>query len=379
MENSIPHMNDKAISYKKFNGIDGLISIADEWKQLVNENDTCEFYHAYEWYLTYLEHLCDTPDSIFFVCAYENNELVAIFPLTLTKKKISIVSINILSFPFHSHMTLYDFVIAQKHLPTNNLIQDLLSFLEKAENINWDIACFASVIEGSNIAKQIDHENINSTLKNTIDKSYSITCTHDYDETIAHMPGNFRRNVARLERKALKQAEISFDRVTSDDIIKDEFLDTFIDIENESWKGSNNSSIKSHQSLIGYYKGLANNFKQTTPCIISLLKFNDEYIAGQFGILFNKKVNLLKIGFKEIHSNIGPGNIIMAHALRKCTKANDHSTLNIVTAPKWADKWTNNIKEVYTYYLFNNSIKGVLTRIIFNTRNHIKKLKNKTS
>ena len=207
-------MKENILEFKILTGLNGITEIADEWKYLVKKNNTQEFYHTYEWHLTYIEHLCDNPDSVKFIFAYKNNELIAIFPLTIETRKFSIFSIKVLQFPSHSHITLHDLIIKRDIVPLNNLITEMLRFCSNQADLKWDITCLASVIEGSNIEQQIDTEKPYLTKKQYIGQSYSISSKGSYDETTSHIPKSFRRNIARQERKASKQGNISFERIT---------------------------------------------------------------------------------------------------------------------------------------------------------------------
>lgn len=366
-------MDQQKILYKYYKGSDGLKSLQSSWKALVDIDDASELLHSYEWLLSYLEALSDDPESLIFYCAYINEKLVAIFPLILKKTKIYGISISTLCFPNHSHITLHDFVMASTYRVKANVVNGLISALRNEAEIKWDFIVFSSVIEGSNTQTQIDHERMPLTIKISIDNSYSIDCSETYEQTVSHIPGNFRRNIARLERKAIKQGELGFKSIKLSDDTYDEYIKQFIDIEDDSWKGDNKSSIKSSDVFINYYHALKRNFNDDNPCVINFLTQNGELIAGQFAILYKNRLNLLKIGFRSKYSNIGPGNILLSYTLKDCIDNSNCTNVNIITAPKWADKWKNNSKPVFTYYIFNKTARGIACYYFYKCLPFIKK------
>ena len=354
-------MDNHRIKYKRFKGLEGLRALEIPWKELVLTDNSSMYLHAYEWQLSYIESLSETPDDLYYYGAYDNNQLIGIFPFAIKMQSLLGVTVNILTFPSHSHITLHDFIIKQEFKNKSNIIESLLVALRNDDQFKWDFIVFSSVIEGSNTQIHLDLESPSRLIKQIIDQSYSIDISETYEESVSHVPGNFKRNISRLERKAKKESTISFKQADISTPDTEEYLTEFIDIENDSWKGQNNSSIKSNQSFINYYQALSNNFKHPTPCVINFLKSDDTYIAGQFAILFNNRINLLKIGFRNEYSKIGPGNILLSHAINNCINDLKCHNINIITAPVWAKKCQNNSQNVYTYYVFNKSPLGLLS------------------
>lgn len=366
-------MDIRDITFRRYTGLDGLIALKDDWKQLINHVSDDQYLHAYEWHLSYMQALLAPDTKCFYYCAYIDKQPVAIFPFCFEKNKTKLISLNFITLPQHSHITLHDFILHDDILCKKHLIADLISAI-KADGIKWDYLLFTSVIESSKSQLQLDYEAYPLTIKNVIDDSYSIDLSKTYEETISHLPGNFRRNIARLERKALKQGELDLVQIRLDKHQEDNYLEQFIEIENDSWKGKNNSSIKSSQEFIDYYKYLACNFSNNSYSVINFLRQNNELIAGQFAIYHKNRLNLLKIGYREKYSGIGPGNILLAYTLRDFIDNSDCTNINIITSPKWADKWYNNRKKVYSYYLFNRTLKGYCVYLLY--RHVIPALKN---
>jgi len=352
-------MENKRLIFRKFTGLEGLKKLKHDWQSLLENVSDNQYLHTYEWHLSFMQAFASKNAYYIFYCVYDNDCAVAIFPLYIEYRKTPLFTLKSLTLPTHSHITLHDFIIHDDILCKQSVVSDLTRQLGK-DRIHWDYCLFPSVIEGSKAQLQLDYEAYNPAMKNTIDDSYSIDLADTYEDTISHIPGNFRRNVARLERKAQKQGELKFIQAVSTTEEITDYLQQFIEIENDSWKGKNNSSIKSNQKFIDYYRSLTNNFKDKSVCLINFLQINDELIAGQFAIKHNNRLNLLKIGYKEEYSPIGPGNILLSYTLRHCIESPEYDNVNIITSPKWAEKWFNNNKHVYSYYLFRKSPRGIL-------------------
>jgi hypothetical protein len=350
-------MDSSKMTFRQFSGLDGLTALKNDWKQLVKHVSDDQYLHAYEWHLSYMQALLARGVECFYYCAYIDKQPVAIFPFCREKSNTKLITLNYITLPQHSHITLHDFILHDEILCERHIVEYLMAAI-KADGIKWDYLLFASVIEGSKAQLQLDYESYPLTIKKIIDDSYSIDLSNTYEETISHLPGNFRRNIARLERKALKQGELDFIQIKLDNQQGPDYLEQFIDIENDSWKGKNSSSIKSNQKYIDYYNYLMRNFSSDSYGVINFLQQNNELIAGQFAIYHKNRLNLLKIGYRESHSGIGPGNILLSYTLRDCVENSDCTNVNIITSPKWADKWYNNNKKVYSYYLFNRTLKG---------------------
>jgi len=353
-------MEKTIINYRIFHGLAGLSELEGDWLELLKMCEHHQYLHSYEWHLSYMKTILNDVDSIFYIAAYVNEKIVAIFPFNKSYKKPGgLVKLDLLAFPEHSHITLHDFIIADDFICKAPFVQALCNSLRSEFSIKWDYLLFASVIDGSYAQRQLDYESLPFTIRNTIDESYSIDCTDSYENTTAHLAGNFRRNIARLERKANKQSVLSLEQIYMSTAQSDQYLEEFIDIENDSWKGENNSSIMSDDRFIEYYKELKNSFVTENVCIVNFLRQADACIAAQFSILYNGRLNLLKIGFRNAYSSIGPGNILLSYVLKSCVDNGLASNVNIITSPKWADKWKNRNENVYSYYVFNTSFVGI--------------------
>jgi hypothetical protein len=135
-------------------------------------------------------------------------------------------------------------------------------------------------------------------------------------------------------------------------------LDQFIEVEDDSWKGTLKSSIASSDVLKNFYTSVARRFDGEIACRINLLRLGDETIAAQFGIISAEVYFMLKIGYRQQYSALGPGNLLLAAALKQYARDPSVKKVNLVTCPTWADKWQTHASLICARKVMRPSIKG---------------------
>jgi len=367
----------RTLSFKR---VDDIESIENAWNELGSRLSHFHFYHKPAWFKSYKESLFNPNNQLFFITIHAANSLLGLVPLEYLYVKRFTISLKVLRLPFNSHLDLSDCLIDESIYDT--VLEQLIEFINAQKDLKWDVFFMGGTAENSHA----NHIFASPTAKQNIKHCYTvqsgassyIQCKENYNDSVAHISSKFKRNVARLERKAEKQGDIHYlsyacNRDYQSELFQ-QYYQTFLAVEADSWKAEIGTAIKDNPPAARFYEKLGGYFNAPDTCIINLLKLNNEVIAVQFGIQVEDRLNLLKIGFRQNYKGIGPGNIIFNHTLKNSINAGI-KILSTTTAPAWAEKWKSDSTTLYRHFIFNQNLKGQLAKLFFKILPILKKAK----
>jgi hypothetical protein len=93
-------------------------------------------------------------------------------------------------------------------------------------------------------------------------------------------------------------------------------------------------------------------------CAVDLLWLGDRVIAAQFCLLAGGTLSVLKTAYREEHSALAPGNLVMERALRWCCENEGVNELSFVTDPVWGHLWKPRREDVWVHRVFRPGAKG---------------------
>lgn len=357
----------RGFSVKVVQGREGLYSVKDEWLEVTNSLRNKRFYHLYQWYKSYLESIGKDDNPIYFIFLYKNKILQAIFPLRICKKRILIFKFDVLEIPDHPHINLSDFIMSDKVD-----IQEVIDILKKSLGrfgIQWAFIYLSHILEDSFIVRC---GKMSFFLFECAGKCDYLQC-NSYDEIQKNFSKNFRRNLTKARNKLFEKNDINFISTRQDGELFRSF-EEFIEIEASGWKGERGSrtAIKLDPKVTRFYKCLIKNYSEINSCEINLLKINNKTIAGQFCLLVDDTIYVLKIGYNEDYSKFSPGNILLENLIQRACQDRSMKYINLVTDSKWHKDWKTSSYEVFRIYIFNKTIKGLTAFILIKTKQFLR-------
>ena len=346
----------KDIYFKLLRGRSGLETLESGWQRLQARDSNTTFYQTYEWFASVVEFLLADDDECLFVTAEAEQELVGVFPLQIIRSVHYGVPFWSLVFPQHRHVNECDFLVHPAMYDVG-LFSQLIEFLHGCPEIRWDMLQLERSPLGSCSDRLATEQKIplgRSAISGSISE---IDCESPEKSSLVHLAGRFRRNLARLERRAARHGELSHVSYFGGADVE-EGLCLFVDIENDGWKGAAGSSVASAANLQQFYVSLAVRFAGEPRCCINVLRIGKETVAANFGIISSGTYFILKIGFRQRFAELGPGNLLLASTIRHFSRDPDVNTINLVTSPEWAEKWKTNANPLCTHTVFRSSLKG---------------------
>jgi CelD/BcsL family acetyltransferase involved in cellulose biosynthesis len=338
-------------------GRDGLESLRGSWRSIEAETSLA-FYQCFAWYECLLDHLAGPGEEYLFILASRGGVPVAVFPFQRTEEKRLALTYRYLQVPHHPHAIIRD-VALRADVSREYLYTALVGYLRKARGLDWDALRIGKVPADSLLNELCNSSKRPLLRSEQIGSAYVIGCAGTAEENLDHLSSRFRRNLRRLRKRAETFGPTRLKVCRGEDTLE-EAMRLFFEIEHDSWKSDSGSSIVSNPRLVAYYEAVTRAMHGAHECQINLLEIGGEAVAAQFGIHSGSTFYMLKIGYRQRYSDIGPGNLLLEDVIEYFSGEAGIESINLVTAPPWGEKWKSGEIPLLTHLDYRPSPSGLL-------------------
>ena len=344
-------------------GMAGLERLLPAWQTLMQTIPSLRFNHFPEYYRAYVASNATDPKRIWFVAAYREQTLVAIFPLHFQDYIAGAFRPRVLGTIEDDQMQLSDFIFAPT-AENQGLLCELTSWLRTQRQLRWDELRLRKVSAESSLAYAARAQLPKAAVALEYHTSAYFVTDGGYDKATAAMSTKFKRNLRRLTRHAEETAPLQCRSYRRPDELGQAF-ETFLDIESSGWKGEGgtSSAIRCKPEMLAFYTHLTREFGALDACVINLLWHGETPIAGQFCLQIGRTFNILKVGFLESHANIAPGLQLLERMIRKACDDPDIDVLHLLNEPRWATLFKPLITGVWSFFAPNWNARGMLVHL----------------
>ena len=362
-------MNTEVFSLKILQGVSGIEQLKSGWDAMFESMSPRDFYHAHSWYNCYVSHLCTNPEDVLF-CLVSSSEHRCQVIIPLEKARVRRLGVEFcqLRIPSHPHLPLRDVMVSGNwthEFPLTWFARELGIQLP----YRWHFLTFERVPARSNLLRILHPSSETGVLiEHTGFSSYIML---DDADPLRSISKNFRSNLSRSRNKLARFHSVEIETASRMPDLERAF-DDFLRIEAAGWKGESGtkSAIKFDRSLVDFYNCLIRSSSAYVQCEISILKIDSIPIAGQFGLVTDKTVYQLKIGYDETYSALSPGNMLIENLLSDY-KRRDLKCYNLVSHTHWHKNWRAARQNLHSCYVFNNTLVGRLLLLSLRTKRTI--------
>jgi CelD/BcsL family acetyltransferase involved in cellulose biosynthesis len=360
----IPAVKEKEVLlFQAYQGSQGLERLAPEWTVLAESIPGARFNHFPGWYRAHLVSHRSDPDSLWFIAAYRDQQLVAVFPLQFQSHRVKILRPKFLGTIDDDELQLSDFVFAQT-ASNANLLSEMARWLRTQRELRWDMLRMLKIPEDSSFAYAARARLPRATVAMRYDGSAHFDTSGTYDQATQAMTSKFRSNLRRRNRLAENSGTLRFQSCRRRDEM-DEAFGIFLDIEASGWKGpaGTASAIRCRPGALAFYAALLREFGARDQCVVNLLWLGDQAIAGQLGLHIGKTLHILKVGYRDVHSVLAPGILLQERTIRHACEDDGIDVLSMVNEPYWARSFRPLTVGVWLYYVPNWNVQGLLAHL----------------
>lgn len=334
------------------NGFHGLDLLEPAWHTMLGGDWGGSYRQRPEYYRTYLEHLDSTGGSLQFIAVDDGQGLSLILPLEPHVLRRGPLLLRILQAPSHPHLKQFEAAYPTKR-ETAPALRILLS--EAQAWRGWDALRFSGIGRESALAALAEQDPGRTVLRPRAAHAW-FRCGAEAD-CIGRYSPHFRRNLARLRRRAGRTGALRLEIVTEPADLRRAYA-RFVALEASGWKGEAGTAIGASPRLLQFYASLVERFGALGRCQINLLKLGRSYIAGQLCLRDADRLAVLKIGYDEPARELAPGALLLDEVLRSAVADPAVERVDLTTAPQWAERWPIKREPLYDLWLFPRDVRG---------------------
>ena len=336
-----------------FEGLDGFNELKGEWL-LLSRRCARHFLHYPFWYGAQLSCYADQHPCVYFMAVYQEERLIAVIPLEYSVFKKKCLKLFIFQLFYSNEMGVCDITAETSLVDFQGVILDAIKQLKKS----------SPFIRLQSIPETLRSEEYPIALGSSSTEELShyskfVAFADGYDAFMAGYNSKFRRNLKRKVTKAKEAGELRFVCAKTPEELRLAF-DTFLAVEGSGWKGRDGTSIEAQPQKKAYYQYMLEHFCEENICQINMLYLGDKCVAAQFGVLVDKTVFLLKIGYDEAFSDVSPGHILLEELIRYGSETSLFDKVSFVTGIGWADRWKPQLQKVNNSYFCGGNLIGSL-------------------
>ena len=175
-----------------------------------------------------------------------------------------------------------------------------------------------------------------------------------------HLNSGRRSDLRRARRQAEKQGVLSFliERPNAENV--DALMDEVFEVESRNWKGRTGSAMAYSPAIQRFYRTYARMAAEQGIARVLMMRVGDKTVAVQFGVEFNRRFWLLKMGYDETYSRCSPGMLLMVESLRHATECGLEIYEMMGVRESWNQVWTEHAHEAVSLRIYAPGMRGML-------------------
>lgn len=294
------------LTIEKISKSSDLLELKDIWNNLLERSDCNIPYLTHEWFSAAYEYL-DKDKELFILLVKDENEVIGIAPMLLSKEKILGFSIKRIGFINNAYTPYQDFILTGKK---EECLQLILQYI-KTNSWPWCIVELHEMRDTSENIKFLQRlcEDSNFFFNKKF-KSYSwyLPTNSSWEEGLAKLTPSvrkeFRRKVKRLERLGKLKLEV----ITEISDIK-RHLEVCFDFYARTWKG--------REPRPEFYFKIAESFAKECNLFLYALLLNNRPISYLYCIKSSKTLLGIKTTYDPSYYAFSPGIVLFYKCIEK--------------------------------------------------------------
>ncbi len=169
-----------------------------------------------------------------------------------------------------------------------------------------------------------------------------------------------RSDLRRARKQAVKQGAISYliERLTPANV--DAHMEEVFEVESRNWKGRAGSAMSKTPAIQQFYRTYARMAAEQGIARVLMMRIGETTVAVQFGVEFNHRFWLLKMGYDETFSRCSPGILLMVESLRYATECGLKIYEMMGVQESWNQIWTESAHEAFSLRIYAPGVRGLM-------------------
>ena len=361
-----------SLSLHSYESVDGLQQIYGDWLGLMTRISERSIFQHPAWYLAYFKAIDNDEMGIKFFCIYRGDLLVAVLPIAFERKGLIMSAL----LPRTVGLFNSDFAISDREIKPE-IWRYVGQKLNEQENTRWDVFLVRGegILENSCVAQCVLSDS-GRTIREEKADCCDVIEFGDYDESVASLKGNFRRDLNRRKRRLAQERAVEYVCVSDRSLIEEAF-DVFVELEKSGWKGRSDASKIGYPtpSAIGlfdwkylFYKHLMIELSKLGEAEICFIQADERPISAQLCVVLNRTSFMLKTAYDENAKRYAPGHLGVDYLLKRYASSEKVKRLNLLTDYGWHANWNPTKLRYLQVTQFNNTLVGLVLSLAYRVR-----------
>jgi len=334
-------------------------NLRKEWNML-RENDPLEdmVFLTYEWFDCWWQ-AYSKKKCLFVLVARENNLIVGIAPLMISRVFFRGLPIRLLSFIDNGNSGHNNFLLRSTR--KNEILEKMKNFLLEKRS-RWDIWEL----------KRIPPESKNFRILCDVLRSNSIlwaqkegTCApylrfnSDWQSFVNNLSSKRKKTIRNVENRIQKSGDCRIHKIIDFEEYK-KIKHHLYSIAKDSWQEEKSNSLNTPENK-EFFARLSKAASSKSWLLIWILYLNEEPIAFEYHLKFGERVHGLRSSYKKTYQKFSPGAFLDYCIVKSLFENGEIKEYDMGgDADFYKQKWTNDYRKHITLHIFNRRLYSKL-------------------
>ncbi|MBI3894993.1 MAG: GNAT family N-acetyltransferase [Acidobacteria bacterium] len=343
---------ESELSIEIISDSDSLIGMESLWNRLLDEAGIDYPFLTHQWVRTWWE-CFGAGKKLHVLLVKDGDEVIAIAPLMLTRRKFYGLPLRCLEFIANVHTPRFDFIVTRRPAEAYRAIWASLTEQRRL----WDVLLLCQVPSDSRtreeIARLAAQENLHYGQWCSAHSPY-LTVQGTWENYFKQLHSKHRANVRRRLKRLSELGEVEMERISSEQPLESALEEGFR-IEGAAWKDRNGTSIHAQPESRFFYTKLGQRFLRQGWLQLCFLTVGGRRVAFHYSLGYNNKVYLLKPGYDPEHAACSPVNLLCFLFLQKAFDNGLGEFDFLGVDDEWKLQWTRMTRSHYWVYVFSRA------------------------
>jgi CelD/BcsL family acetyltransferase involved in cellulose biosynthesis len=279
------------------------MNLKSEWNRLVKSTELDHAFMRHEWFEAWIKNLM-TEGKLAIHTAWDNDKLMAIAPLQITRQVRKRFPLEILSFLRSSVTPRSNFII-------DNAINPKPFFDSVFSTKGWRIAELKALELNKSMTRKLvaylkKHKQF--VIEQGLQSPYEIIeC--DWDTYYKQRPNMFRSNFRASRNRAKKAGSIEIIRIEDYETFL-LYLDAMVDISSKSWKSDVDTDLQTMPEMASFFKDFCALTSEEGLFLSNVLVLDGKPVAFEFYLKFKNRLVALRWEHDQDYGYYMPGTLL---------------------------------------------------------------------
>jgi CelD/BcsL family acetyltransferase involved in cellulose biosynthesis len=305
-----------------------------------------------------------SPDaSVVLVTARREGRLVAVLPLVERTIGVRGRGLRWLRSAGNEAFPLFD-VVSRNENP-QELARDLWRVL--GSTLDWDILQINDApLDGvaGQMRTHAERDDARIHVHRPTQAPYlNLPAAETLDEVIAHIPSKSMRKHLRRDLKQLKElgeVRLVMSGWDGDHNRMAACYNTFVEMEQSSWKGAAGYSIMANHTARAFYERIFNDPELRHHIRVHVLTCNDDPVAASIELVSGTIIYGLRIAFNDAYRKYSPGHLLTLYQVYEFGRQGFLKLDLGAGSLEYKMAWTPSATPMGHHYFFNRGLRGRL-------------------